>query len=155
MFLHALRPNGLYIIEDVETSYWKPGEDLYGTAVTRGGQSEPYTIVNLFKSVVDVVNKKFFDNTHVVFGLVDHWIQQLTFASNVIFILKKGHADCESEADYLWAQERLAFDCPARTQRGVPSALQAFCKEDLDASLHGDNHPPVALTTNGWLRLSH
>jgi predicted O-methyltransferase YrrM len=54
LFDQALSPGGIYVIEDIETSYWKTGQDLYGQPVTRGGQSEAETVVNKFKQLVDV-----------------------------------------------------------------------------------------------------
>jgi hypothetical protein len=54
LFDQALTPGGIYVIEDIETSYWKAGQDLYGQPVTRCGQSEAETVVNKFKQLVDV-----------------------------------------------------------------------------------------------------
>jgi hypothetical protein len=54
LFEKALNPGGLYIIEDIETSYWKKGKMAYGNPLSRGGQSEPETLVNQFKRLVDV-----------------------------------------------------------------------------------------------------
>ena len=127
LFEHALNPGGVYIIEDIETSYWKEGVSLYGNPITRGGQSEQGTLVNQFKKVVDVVNKKFYDNDYVVFGSVDHWIQQLTFVSNAIILLKKDRADCLYEEAYTWPHN-LAADCPAREQKEIKTHLDAFCR---------------------------
>jgi len=133
LFGELLNPGGLYVIEDIETSYWKTGTDLYGKKVTRGGQSEPKSLINMFKNVVDVVNKKFFNHKYTVFGKMDHWIQQISFASNVILMLKKGKADCIFETDYLWP-DRLAEDCPARAQRGVQSVFNDYCMKANDHS---------------------
>ena len=101
-----------YIIEDIETSYWGKGEVMYSKSITRGGCSNQDTIVNRFKKVVDVINKKFFDNSYSVFGSVDHWIQQISFAQNLIFIRKKSMKDCIHEVKYRWSK-RLSSDCPA------------------------------------------
>jgi len=112
LFSRALNPGGLYIIEDIETSYWGKGEVMYSKSITRGGCSNQDTIVNRFKKVVDVINKKFFDNSYSVFGSVDHWIQQISFAQNLIFIRKKSMKDCIHEVKYRWSK-RLSSDCPA------------------------------------------
>ena len=115
LFEHALNPGGLYFLEDVETSYWQKGTDLYSKPVTRGGQSEPDTIINQFKNVVDVVNKKFYDNTYHVFGMVDQLVATVAFGSNLIVLEKKDKRHCRGESLYVW-RSRLAKDSPASTQ---------------------------------------
>lgn len=128
LFQHALKPGGLYIIEDIETSYWAEGVGLYGKPVTRGGQSEPTTIINQFKKVVDVVNRKFYDQQYRVFGVVDHLIQQLTFTQNAIILVKISSSDCLYAADYIWPHN-LAADCPARDQKGLMlTNLDGVCR---------------------------
>merc|ERR1719281_884380 len=37
LFEHALNPGGTYIIEDIETSFWKQGTPLYGKPIQSGG----------------------------------------------------------------------------------------------------------------------
>ena len=54
LFDKALNPGGLYLLEDIETSYWKPGTLLYNQNLTRGGYTEPNTLINKFKLLVDV-----------------------------------------------------------------------------------------------------
>jgi hypothetical protein len=54
LFDRALNPGGLYLLEDIETSYWKPGIVLYNQSITRGGHADPNTLINKFKSLVDV-----------------------------------------------------------------------------------------------------
>eukprot|EP00977_Amphora_coffeiformis_P003404 scaffold630_cov174-Amphora_coffeaeformis.AAC.24 len=133
LFEHALNPGGLYIMEDVETSYWKKGFNLYDKPVTRGGQSEPNTIVNQFKSVVDVVNKKFYDNSYKVFGMVDQLVATVSFGSNLIVLEKKDHRHCFSERPYIW-RKRLADDCPAKRQKGNTmkgSPMHKLCGDSI------------------------
>ena len=54
MFDKTLNPGGLYLLEDIEILYWKKGQDLYGHPVTRGGYTEPHTVINKLKHLVDV-----------------------------------------------------------------------------------------------------
>ena len=131
LFSNALNPGGLYVIEDIETSYWKKGEILYSKLISRGGCSNQDTIINRFKNVVDVINKKFYDNSHTIFGSVDHWIQQLAFAQNLIFIQKKSKRDCIHEVQYKWPS-RLSTDCPANGKNNfkdqkLDKVLKSFC----------------------------
>jgi len=129
LFDKALQPGGLYLLEDIETSYWKKGTTLYGSPVTRGGQSEPETVINKFKLLVDVVNKKFYDNTYTVFGQVDHWIATIGFMSNMIILTKKDKSHCFAEKYYIW-KNRLADDCPAQTQsfKDSTSPVKKYCQ---------------------------
>ena len=82
----SLREGGIYIIEDVETSYWTKG-GLYGYE-TRYGYKHPNSIVEIFKNVADSINSEFagerknnVDNTHM--------IDSITFSKNCIIIVKK------------------------------------------------------------------
>lgn len=126
LFDLALKPGGLYVIEDVETSYHAKNMALYGSPVTRGGCSGQETVVNKFKQVADVINKKFFDKAFTVFGDVDHWIQQTTFAQNLIVLRKKSSVDCAYEADYIMAH-KLSDDCPAKTQKRMSNPFERYC----------------------------
>lgn len=57
VLFQVLQPGGVYIIEDIETSYWRQGE-LYGNQMRYGaGHSE--NIVEKFKLVADYVNREF------------------------------------------------------------------------------------------------
>jgi len=57
VLFQVLQPGGVYIIEDIETSYWKRGE-LYGNPMRYGpGHSE--NVVEKFKLVSDFVNREF------------------------------------------------------------------------------------------------
>merc|ERR1719324_1881852 len=115
LFEHALNPGGTYIIEDVETSFWQPGTKLYGSGIQSGGFNAEDTTLSRFRRAVNVVNKKFYDNTYSVQGDVDHWIKTITFAMNLVILQKKDKADCVTEDFYVWPGN-LADDCPARSQ---------------------------------------
>ena len=111
LFAAALKPGGLYVIEDIETSYWKSGR-LYGQHIV-GGVHYPRTTVNKFKRMVDVVNRKFHDNTHNVTGPADFWIQSVSFAQNIIVLRKKDSRDAPYDAHYMWPHKLRP---PARDQ---------------------------------------
>lgn len=96
LFLHLLEPGGIYIIEDVETSYWKKG-DLYGYGISYGYR-HPKSIVEIFKALVDDLNKEFLSPHNrkihtLVHTSVDddtkNMISTITFGSNCIIITKK------------------------------------------------------------------
>lgn len=82
----SLREGGIYIIEDIETSYWVKG-GLYGYE-TRYGYKHPNSIVEIFKDVADSINSEFagehkskLENTNM--------IDSITFSKNCIIIVKK------------------------------------------------------------------
>ncbi|MCP9793618.1 MULTISPECIES: hypothetical protein [Synechococcales] len=57
LFQELLRGEGIYAIEDIETSYWRNGS-LYGYA-TNYGLNDPWSTMEAFKTAADYVNKKF------------------------------------------------------------------------------------------------
>lgn len=100
LFLDSLKPGGIYIIEDIETSYWNGGK-MYGRE-QYGGVNVSETTVMKFKQMVDVVNRKFHDNKFSVFGRVDHWVKSISFYQNVIILEKKDERDRPYDAHYIW-----------------------------------------------------
>ena len=81
-----LEVGGVYIIEDVETSYWTRG-GLYGYE-TRYGLGHPKSIIEIFKEAVDGVNYEYCRNE---IGPVKHQkeFQSVTFGKNCIIIVKR------------------------------------------------------------------
>ena len=82
-----LEENGVYIIEDIETSYWTKN-GLYGYK-TNYGYKHPNSIVEIFKNVVDCVNNEFLiQSINTPIKHLDA-IKSITFAYNCIIIIKK------------------------------------------------------------------
>lgn len=81
-----LSEGGIYIIEDIETSYWTKN-GLYGYE-TRYGYKHPNSIVEIFKEVADSVNSEFIKN---ISTKVQHCEQigSITFSRNCIIMVKK------------------------------------------------------------------
>ena len=50
----AVKPGGTYIIEDIETSYWRHGTQIYGQTVTGD-----VNVVEALKSIADRVNNEY------------------------------------------------------------------------------------------------
>lgn len=86
-------PGGLYIIEDMHTSYWKE----YG-----GGYKAPHSQIEYFKSLIDLLNtyhinandssssqdNKFYNNLSNIEKEFLEWIQSITFYDSVAVIKK-------------------------------------------------------------------
>ncbi len=55
----SIKPGGMYIIEDLETSYWPDGESIYGYELrgTGIGQSPRSNVVEKVKQLVDVLDR--------------------------------------------------------------------------------------------------
>jgi hypothetical protein len=93
-----LEVGGVYIIEDIETSYWTQ-HGLYGYT-TRYGLGHPKSIIEIFKKSIDGVNHRYLLNPD--FSVVKHQKQfhSITFAQNCIIIVKG------EEKNYPYPHER-------------------------------------------------
>ena len=98
LFQYLLIPGGIYIIEDIETSYWKQG-GLYGYPTNYGYHHE-YNIIECFKHLLDEINREFLSDEAkeaqnqvlTKYGIdaeVRKWISTITFGQNCIIITKK------------------------------------------------------------------
>lgn len=95
LFMNSLKPGGIYIIEDVETSYWKNGQ-LY-SQVIQSGYKKNNSIVEIFKGAADEINKEFLPGAdwidhnehHQIYQDVRKDIGTVTFCQNAIIIQKK------------------------------------------------------------------
>jgi tetratricopeptide (TPR) repeat protein len=84
-----LQEGGVYIIEDIETSYWTRGE-CYGYKTDYGFKNER-SIIEIFKDGIDIVNREFIDDTLLTNKILHHeYIEQISFSRNCI-IIKKGY----------------------------------------------------------------
>jgi len=85
-----LEIDGVYIIEDIETSYWTK-KDCYGYP-TRYGIGHEKSIIEVFKTAIDGVNHEICGKRS---GVVHHqeFIHSITFSKNCIIIIKKSPDD--------------------------------------------------------------
>jgi len=83
----TLEEGGVYIIEDIETSYWRNGT-LYGYNV-RCGYKHPESIVEIFKDVADAVNSEFAGRERTTRVQHQDQIGSITFGPNCIIIVKR------------------------------------------------------------------
>jgi len=86
---------GIYIIEDIETSYWTRGE-CYNYK-TQYGYKHPNSIIEIFKDATDIMNREFIvDKTNFPNKILhSEYIESVTFARNCIIIKKNYNATRE------------------------------------------------------------
>ena len=97
LFENCLKPDGVYIIEDIETSYWRKNKnaELYGYPINAGHNSKN-NIVNIFQDIVPIVNREFLiknakNNIYSKKNISDYCLEHIssiTFGMNCIIIKK-------------------------------------------------------------------
>lgn len=88
LFDRALLPGGVYIIEDIEGSYADRGS-FYGPS-NHHGLLVPGSTIEVFKGMIDVVNREFHNLNYTHANWVDHQILSLEFVYNAILMRKVG-----------------------------------------------------------------
>ena len=87
-----LNPGGLYIIEDIETSYWNTASKIYHDKLSGAGIGKPApgNAVEAFKLLADVVNRNhFLTPNFTIFGRdVDSDVRSVSFGANIVFVRK-------------------------------------------------------------------
>lgn len=96
LFDKILEPGGIYIIEDIETSYWSHN-GLYGYP-TNYGYRHPNSIIEKVKPIVDKINSEFLlpihnkQNNEILYNFNEttlSMIGTITFGQNCIIFTKK------------------------------------------------------------------
>ena len=108
LFENVLKEGGIYIIEDIETSYWTKGA-LY-TNIIKKGYKHKQSAIEIFKDLIDKLNDEFvkdesvFDESPVKESNRNE-IKLISFQHNSIIILKKSEEDREFEnRDYRFSR---------------------------------------------------
>ena len=109
-----VRPGGIYIIEDIETSYWKKSE-IYGyqfNAHRRGIMSE-------FSKLIDVVNSEFSKckGRNSPLKKFSQEVEMVSFAQNCIILVKK---DYQSFSQYYDRDYRFENKINFRSILNIP-----------------------------------
>ena len=99
LFSKALKPGGIYSVEDIETSYWTNGE-LY-TFRVEAGLHKRGTAMEVFKQIADTVNRVYIPTGTVpnkqMFQVFrsgsDAMVETIQFAANCVIMTKKGAWD--------------------------------------------------------------
>lgn len=101
-FDRLLAFDGLYVVEDVETSYWRRGT-VYGNRV-RMGYDRPGNLVRIFRDVADVVNREFLtEENEATLGAASkisaknlRLISSITFGANCIIVKKMSQSEAQT-----------------------------------------------------------
>lgn len=89
-FPKLLEPGGVYIVEDIETSYWTRG-DCYGYP-TNYGFKHPQSFVEQSKALIDSINSEFLDDSCIdtqFSAEVRAWMSSIAFGQNCVIFQKK------------------------------------------------------------------
>lgn len=94
-FQNLLEPGGVYIVEDIETSYWKNGW-LYGYTTKYGYRSHT-SFIERVKPLVDSINKEFLNadarqqngSELIISQETQDMISTMTFGQNCVIFTKK------------------------------------------------------------------
>ncbi len=89
LFDKMLVEGGIYIIEDIECNYWRPGTSIYGYEI------EKQNIIDNFSSIPHRINEEFSRLKN------HHHISSITYSKNCIIIIKRDFEEIEeSKKDY-------------------------------------------------------
>jgi len=130
-----LRPGGLYVVEDIESSYVDTGS-VYGYPLAGGiGRDPPTNAVEQFKRLADVVSRKHFGQPQfTIFEGVDHDVADVDFADGIIFVHK-------APADPDWeTYPRSPVFGVANTKTSFEEYEKKIQAEHLKEKLQADPH---------------
>uniref|UniRef100_A0A6C0AFJ3 Methyltransferase n=1 Tax=viral metagenome TaxID=1070528 RepID=A0A6C0AFJ3_9ZZZZ len=106
LFEHLLQPGGCFIIEDIETSYWKRGQLL--DYVPNYGYRHKNSAIEKFKNLVEEVNYLYLsDDAKVEQNIltkdfsenVKKMISSISFGQNCIIVMKKTEEEMTRNRD--------------------------------------------------------
>jgi len=108
----AVKRGGYYIIEDLETSYWLAGSEIYGYYLNGTGfDANPrYNVVQYMKQLVDVLIRRQVNAEELSIMDGDDELCSIEFGYNIMFLRKCGDEDSPPPAFSSWRpidRERL------------------------------------------------
>lgn len=124
-----VRPGGVYVIEDIETSYFDANfAEIYGYKIKNAGIGKPApgNFVEKMKQLIDVVNRHwFYRPEYSVLGpKIDHNIRSISFGGGLIWVQK--HFD--SDKGY---PTKLGFTRNHATDGSIAAHLDKISREDV------------------------
>ena len=114
---NLIKPGGIYIIEDIETSYWKKSK-IYGYRFNARRQG----IMHEFSKLIDVINFEFSKskNQNSLIKKFSQEVEMLTFAQNCIILVKK---DYQNFSQYYDRDYRLERQINYRSILNIPRRI--------------------------------
>lgn len=94
----VLKPGGLYILEDLETSYWNvPGTSLYGYPISAGGigTSAAVSAIEKLKQFIDVMMRFHMAHSSLQIMQEDDKFFSITFGQGLAIIRKASTAEMQ------------------------------------------------------------
>jgi hypothetical protein len=88
MLFPLLAPRGIYVVEDLQTSYWGPDARLIGNWGGSSDLNAPHTSMNFLKSLTDCLNYEEFAIEGYEPSYFDRHIVATHFYHNLAFIQK-------------------------------------------------------------------
>ena len=84
----SIAPGGVYIIEDLETNYWRPGKDVYGYVLPEGmgwGQNRPdVNAIDKFKQFIDILPRAQLNKDYISIFDGDETICSIEWGKNLV-----------------------------------------------------------------------
>lgn len=115
-----VKPGGIYIIEDIETSYWGKSK-LYGYRF----DAKKTGIMRNFIELVDIINAEVtrkITKNKLIKNFAEE-VEMVTFAQNCIILVKK---DCQNFGDFYLRDYQFASHI---NQRSIKSFLQRLIRK--------------------------
>ena len=94
----AVNPGGLYVIKDIESSYWnQPHHTLYGYTIDKGGIGAPpqHSAIEKIKQFVDVLNRFHMAHPNLHIFPDDDKFFSVTFGQGIVIIRKSTDAEMQ------------------------------------------------------------
>ena len=112
-----VKPGGIYIIEDIETSYWKKSK-IYGYKFNAGKQG----IMTAFIELIAIINSEFSkkSNKGSIINKFGADVEMVTFAQNCIILVKK---DYQNFSQYYDRDYKLESRINYRSILNIPRRL--------------------------------
>mmetsp|Transcript_80860 Transcript_80860/g.261854 ORF Transcript_80860/g.261854 Transcript_80860/m.261854 type:complete len:328 (+) Transcript_80860:48-1031(+) len=153
-----LRPGGLYVVEDIETSYVSYGQTYQYHLHGGIGQLAPENAVEKFKQLVDIVNRRHFSHPELTaFNGADADVSEVTFGDGVIFVHKKpGNPEWDKYPQKLayqrWQTDRDVPVWLAKVNRTGAHGKTGLAMDWAQALEEAGHITAVGLRTSGLLQ---
>lgn len=125
-----VRPGGLYVVEDIETSYYPKGE-VYGYNFEAGmlAPSEQNAMIR-FQKYADVMNRGYFPANVKDFSLLegDHLIEEVGYSRNIIYVQKAASCSIANRTSLDYPQGPVPLPGKETITESVEEAKKLFMK---------------------------